>query len=104
MNRTKLGKQFPALYNVLTINSLDLNASRELVREILQNVSDLPRDLVETVAKNAEGNPFYLEELVKVLIEDGVIVKGEELWQIVPHSADTIASPCHVDGCFAGPS
>jgi predicted ATPase len=78
------GGNFP-LCTSITIRSLDLDASRELVNEILQNVSDLPRDLVETVAKNAEGNPFYLEELIKVLIEDGVIVKGEDLWQIVPH-------------------
>ncbi|HEX9386522.1 MAG TPA: adenylate/guanylate cyclase domain-containing protein [Anaerolineales bacterium] len=91
------GSNFP-LCTVLTINSLDLNASRELVREILQNVPDLPRDLVETVAKNAEGNPFYLEELVKVLIEDGVIVKGEELWQIVPHSVTQLRVPATLTG------
>ncbi len=32
----------------------------------------------------AEGNPFFIEELVKMLVEDGVIVKGEEQWQVVP--------------------
>ncbi|MGZ9223894.1 MAG: adenylate/guanylate cyclase domain-containing protein, partial [Anaerolineales bacterium] len=48
------GGNFP-LSTIMTIKSLDLNASRELVREILQNVPDLPRDFVETVAKNAEG-------------------------------------------------
>ena len=53
---------------------------------------------METVAKNAEGNPFYLEELVKVLIEDGVIVKGEELWQIVPHSATQLRVPATLTG------
>jgi tetratricopeptide (TPR) repeat protein len=28
----------------------------------------------------AEGNPFYVEELIKMLIEDGVIERGEERW------------------------
>ena len=91
------GSNFP-LCTTFTINSLDLDASRELAREILQNVSDLPRDLVETVAKNAEGNPFYLEELVKVLIEDGVIIKGEKLWQIVPHSVTQLRVPATLTG------
>jgi len=91
------GGNFP-LCTILTINNLDLNSSRELADEILQNVSDLPRDLVETVAKNAEGNPFYLEELVKVLIEDGVIVKGEQLWQIAPHSVTQLRVPATLTG------
>jgi predicted ATPase/class 3 adenylate cyclase len=91
------GSNFP-LCTMITIRSLDLNASRELVSEILQNVPDLPRDLVETVAKNAEGNPFYLEELIKVLIEDGVIVKGDDHWQIVPHRLTQLRVPPTLTG------
>ncbi|HXD08840.1 MAG TPA: tetratricopeptide repeat protein, partial [Anaerolineales bacterium] len=91
------GSNFP-LCTTITIKNLDLNASRELVNEILQNVSDLPHDLVETVAKNAEGNPFYLEELIKVLIEDGVIVKGEDIWQIVPHRVTQLRVPATLTG------
>src|SRR5688572_8420053 len=91
------GDNFP-LCTIITIKSLDLNASRELVSEILQNVSDLPKELVETVAKNAEGNPFYLEELIKVLIEDGVIVKGEDIWQIVPQRLTQLRVPATLTG------
>jgi predicted ATPase/class 3 adenylate cyclase len=91
------GSNFP-LSTIITIKSLDINASSELVSEILQNVSDLPDDLVETVAKNAEGNPFYLEELVKVLIEDGVIVKGEDIWQIVPQRVTQLRIPATLTG------
>ncbi len=91
------GSNFP-LCTAITITSLDLDASRELVSEILQNVSDLPYDLVETVAKNAEGNPFYLEELIKVLIEDGVIVKGNDMWQIVPHRVTQLRVPATLTG------
>ncbi|HLO30404.1 MAG TPA: adenylate/guanylate cyclase domain-containing protein [Anaerolineales bacterium] len=91
------GSNFP-LCTIITIKSLDLDASRELVGEILQNVSDLPDDLVETVAKNAEGNPFYLEELIKVLIEDGVIVKGEDIWKIVPHRVTQLRVPATLTG------
>ncbi|HEX6034440.1 MAG TPA: tetratricopeptide repeat protein, partial [Anaerolineales bacterium] len=91
------GSNFP-LSTLITIKSLDLDASRELVTEILQNVPDLPHDLVETVAKNAEGNPFYLEELIKVLIEDGVIVKGQDAWQIVPQRVTQLRVPATLTG------
>ena len=88
---------FP-LSTTITIRSLDLDASRELVSEILRNVSNLPQDLVETIAKNAEGNPFYLEELIKVLIEDGVIVKGDDIWQIVPQRVTQLRVPATLTG------
>ena len=91
------GSNFP-LCTLITIGGLDLDASRELVGEILRKVSDLPHDLVETVAKNADGNPFYLEELIKVLIEDGVIVKGENAWQIVPHQVTKLRVPATLTG------
>ncbi len=91
------GNNFP-LCEIIRIKNLDLEASRELVGEILQNVSDLPRELVETLARNAEGNPFYLEELIKVLIEDGVIVKGEDIWQIVPHRLMQLRVPATLTG------
>ena len=91
------GNNFP-LCTTIIIKSLDLNASRELVSEILQKVPNLPQDLVETVAKNAEGNPFYLEELIKVLIEDGVIVKGEQVWQVVPHRVTQLRVPATLTG------
>ena len=91
------GGNFP-LSTITTIGNLDLDASRELVSEILQNVSDLSDDLVETVAKNAEGNPFYLEELIKVLIEDGVIVKGDDMWQIVPDRLTQLRVPATLTG------
>ncbi len=95
--RPNWGSDFPRS-EVIRIKTLDLNASRALVNEILQNVSDLPIELVETVAKNAEGNPFYLEELIKVLIEDGVIVKGEDVWQIIPHRLTQVRVPATLTG------
>ncbi|MEP6894865.1 MAG: adenylate/guanylate cyclase domain-containing protein [Chloroflexota bacterium] len=91
------GGNFP-LCEVVKIKALDLNASRELVNNVLQNVSQLPKELVEIVARNADGNPFYLEELIKVLIEDGVIVKGEENWQIVPQSLTQLRVPPTLTG------
>lgn len=95
--RANWGNSFP-LCEIVTIKNLDLEASRELAGEILQNVPDPPRELVETLARNAEGNPFYLEELIKVLIEDGVIVKGEDIWQISPHRLTQLRVPATLTG------
>ncbi|MCX7754149.1 MAG: tetratricopeptide repeat protein [Anaerolineales bacterium] len=55
--------------------------SRALLREILQKAACVPPALEELVIAGAEGNPFYLEELVRMLIEEGVISTGD-IWQI----------------------
>jgi class 3 adenylate cyclase/tetratricopeptide (TPR) repeat protein len=56
--------------------------SRLLVHEILQKVGVLPEELRELIVTNAEGNPFYVEELIRILIDDEVIRPGEESWQV----------------------
>ncbi len=91
------GSDFPR-FQLVEINTLDLESSRQLVNEILKYIPHLPRELVETVARNAEGNPFYLEELVKVLIEDGVIVKGEEEWHVEPKMLTQVRVPSTLTG------
>ena len=55
-----------------------------LVREVLQHVVDLPDELVELVARRADGNAFFVEELVSMLIDEGVIVIGDadDGWRI----------------------
>lgn len=63
---------------------LSRRESRVLVDEILQKVEAIPDALREMIVSNAEGNPFYVEELIKMLIEDGVVIRGEEVWQINP--------------------
>ncbi|MFN8411671.1 MAG: adenylate/guanylate cyclase domain-containing protein [Anaerolineales bacterium] len=91
------GHDFPRFHET-EINTLDIEASRQLVNEILKYVPDLPKELVDTVARNAEGNPFYLEELVKVLIEDGVIVKGDEEWHVEAQMLTQVRVPSTLTG------
>jgi len=72
----------------LELALLSQEQCRKLVGEILQKVVELPDSLREMVVSGAEGNPFYVEELIKMLIEVGVIVRGEERWHV---EADKLA-------------
>jgi len=78
-------------YKHLDLEPLSKRASRALVVEILQKVPHLPEDLRELVVEGAEGNPFYVEELIKMLVEDKVIVRGDEEWQV---ALDRLAQVC----------
>ncbi|HEX2618754.1 MAG TPA: tetratricopeptide repeat protein, partial [Phototrophicaceae bacterium] len=67
----------------IELKPLDKRESRDLVREILQKVEDVPRNLRDLLVDRAEGNPYYMEELIKMLIDDRVVIKdNEEVWHV----------------------
>ena len=66
----------------IELQRLTTQESHQLIREILCYAPHIPDALSRIVTDVAEGIPFYIEEMIKMLIEDGVIVKGVERWQI----------------------
>ena len=45
---------------------------------------DVPAACARCVIDGADGNPFYMEELVKMLIDDGVIAVEADGWRVQP--------------------
>ena len=82
----------------LELHPLSKRESRQLVTEILKLAQHLPSELQELVVSGAEGNPFYLEELIKMLIEDGVVIPDEETWQIDMTRLEEIDVPSTLSG------
>ncbi|MGB7924020.1 MAG: tetratricopeptide repeat protein, partial [Pyrinomonadaceae bacterium] len=64
------------------LQPLSKRESRHLVEEILRHAQSIPQVLRELVVSGAEGNPFYMEELIKMLIDQKVIVPGAEQWRV----------------------
>jgi predicted ATPase/class 3 adenylate cyclase len=65
-----------AAFRKVILAPLSKRASQALVGEILQRIDDIPAGLRDLIVDAAEGNPFYVEELVKMLIDQGVIERG----------------------------
>jgi class 3 adenylate cyclase/tetratricopeptide (TPR) repeat protein len=63
---------------------LDKGVSRLLANELLKKLAEIPSALRELISGGAEGNPFYMEELVKMLIDEGAIRTGAQGWSVVP--------------------
>jgi tetratricopeptide (TPR) repeat protein len=70
-----------AVFKQLELSPLSRRCTLELLDEILQRLDEIPQALRDLVANEAEGNPFYVEEMVKMLIDQGVIerVTSDEL-------------------------
>ena len=82
----------------LNLGALSRRESRTLVRELLQRVDEPPAELVDLVVDAAEGNPFYLEELVTWLIDSGVVVPDTPHWRVVEDLVGRVVVPPSLKG------
>ena len=64
------------------LRPLDHEHGRALVRALLQPLPDAPESLQALLLQRAEGNPFFLEALVRMLIDDGVIDASTRPWRL----------------------
>lgn len=69
-------------FNRVELRALSRRKSRALVEEILQKVDRIPDQLKDLVVDGAEGNPFYVEELIKMLIDDDIIHDTGKGWRV----------------------
>jgi class 3 adenylate cyclase len=86
--RPELFERRPNWYKGLTFHlRLDLQPlsdreSQSLAANVLQEAGNVPAVLLDLIVSNADGNPFYVEELVKMLVQQGMIIKGDKRWRI----------------------
>ncbi len=64
------------------LTSLDAGQRESLASALLARVADVPEALRRLLVTRAGGNPFFMEELVRMLIDDGVIDVTAEVWRL----------------------
>lgn len=71
------------------LKELSESETNELIESLLC-VKNLDREMKKLVMKKSQGNPFYVEELVKSLIEQDYIVRGKSGWEISKKAKDIV--------------
>jgi len=85
-------------YQRVDIAPLDKTGSRLLANELLKNLAEVPAALRELVTGRSDGNPFYMEELVKMLIDQGAIDTQGERWSVNPAQLLSTEVPATLTG------
>ncbi|MGZ4206708.1 MAG: ABC transporter substrate-binding protein [Actinomycetota bacterium] len=73
-------RELPHRTKEIALDSLSGDANRELLRALVAG-AELPSQLEDRLLSDAEGNPFYMEELVRSLIDAGALVPSDGHWQ-----------------------
>ena len=63
-------------------------AQTETLLNYLLGENDLPKTIRELIVNKAEGNPFFVEELIRSLIETRQIVRENSHWRAISDSAE----------------
>jgi len=61
------------------LDRLDLEATSRMIRTLLGQ-DDVSRQFIASLHAETEGNPFFVEEIVKALIAEGDIVRDDSGW------------------------
>jgi class 3 adenylate cyclase len=71
----------------MKLDPLSAEESRLLVANLL-HIESLPRQTRDHILSKAEGNPFFVEEVIRMLIDRGAIERRDERWVATARVAD----------------
>jgi predicted ATPase len=69
-------------YQHLKLAPLSPIDSRHLISELFRDKPQLPLNLIDLIVERTGGSPFYITELIEMLIEDGVIIRDGSKWRV----------------------
>lgn len=73
----------------IALEPLSVRDSAALI-DLLLTIADLPDSLRQVIPQRAEGNPFYLEEILRTMIDRNIIRRRGERWELTP-GADALS-------------
>jgi ABC-type oligopeptide transport system substrate-binding subunit/class 3 adenylate cyclase len=94
--KLKAETDYPHRYTEISLRRLSSQDSDQLVDNLLE-LSQVPPELQRLLLSRSEGNPFYLEEVVRGLIETGALVRQGGGWRL-QGQIDELAIPGTLQG------
>ncbi|HEY7400931.1 MAG TPA: ABC transporter substrate-binding protein [Actinomycetota bacterium] len=84
-------RDLPHRTRELALEALSGDAGRELLHALV-GAGTMPPEMEERILGPAEGNPFFLEELVRSLVDAGALVRADGGWRF-DHEVDVEIPP-----------
>ncbi len=92
---TAIQQKFPNQLLRMSLTRLPEVESGQMVRDLLGE-GEVPAELIAEVSNRADGNPFYVEEIIRMLIDRGALKREGGAW--VTESLGSISVPETLQG------
>lgn len=92
--RDTAAADFPHRYHEIVLERLSKDQSHELLSQLLPG-AEFDAYILATILTKTAGNPFYLEEVVRSLIDNGAVRLDPQTdrWQVVADKIDKVEVP-----------
>ena len=87
-----IGQEYPGCYAKVEVRPLEKSDSEQLIKNILL-IEGLPHGLRDQIVDRAGGNPFFVEEVIRSLIDEGAVVQGESGFEVTRRIHDVVIPP-----------
>ena len=67
---------YPHLYTEIPLQALSVEDSETLFGNLL-NITDSPAQLRQMILEKTPGNPFFMEEFIRTLIDTGAVIRDD---------------------------
>ncbi len=75
------------VYSEVDLNELTSEEVEEMIQALLQS-KKVPKWLTGAIVKRAQGNPFFIEEIINSFIEDGTLARNKGEWTVTRDAAE----------------
>ncbi len=79
--KESLEKTLGRAYGEFILKPLDYESSKQLISNLLK-ICKIPDEFGDRILSKAEGNPFYLEEILRSLIDAGILTYVPKTWRL----------------------
>src|ERR1700694_4211150 len=93
--KEKAAREYRHLFREVTLQPLERPSENELLTSLAGN-RPLPTAVIDGLLRYAEGNPFYLEQLLRSLIDSGTLVPENSHWTL--KAGETLEIPQTLEG------
>ncbi len=99
--KERVAARYPGQVSEIHLHPLSEDESADLVDGLLP-VQDMPRDVCEMILERTDGNPFFIEEVIRTLLESGTLERtnGALHWNS-SQSAAQLVIPGNVQALLA---
>ena len=89
-------RDYPHRYTAVQLEPLSEEETRSLVANLL-HIEGLPEKLRSLILQKSDGNPFFIEEVIRSLLDTGVVVQEGAHWRAT-RDIDSITVPDTIAG------
>jgi tetratricopeptide (TPR) repeat protein len=81
----------------IDLHNLEPDDAEQMFRNLLARVADIPDETAQAAVEMTNGNPAFLEQLVRLFLENGTIDVRQPVWKLDPDKAAATDLPISIE-------